>query len=161
MQYYIYAYIRDDGTPYYIGKGQGNRAWDKHGYNYSNPPKDTSRIIILESGLTELGAFALERRLIRWHGRKDLGTGILRNRADGGEGGSAHKGCQHTQESKDKISKALKGRERSEEYKEARRRPHINKRKPYNKVSCPHCDKIGSEVIMKRWHFDRCKHQAT
>lgn len=27
-------------------------------------------------------------------------------------------------------------------------------------VSCPHCDKIGSEMAMKRWHFDKCKHAS-
>ncbi len=25
------------------------------------------------------------------------------------------------------------------------------------KITCPHCGKIGSEVNMKRWHFDNCK----
>lgn len=25
------------------------------------------------------------------------------------------------------------------------------------KVVCPHCYKIGSQAIMNRWHFDRCK----
>lgn len=24
-------------------------------------------------------------------------------------------------------------------------------------VKCPHCDKIGGESVMKRWHFDKCK----
>jgi len=27
------------------------------------------------------------------------------------------------------------------------------------KVVCPHCNKEGSAVVMKRWHFDNCKNQ--
>jgi hypothetical protein len=85
-RFYTYAYLREDRTPYYIGKGTGDRIKDKR--RTIKPPKDKSRIILLKQNLTEEEAFRHEKYMIAVFGRKDLGTGILYNRTDGGEGTS-------------------------------------------------------------------------
>lgn len=114
-RFYVYAFLREDRTPYYIGKGTGNRAWDKR--RRISPPTDSSRIIILTNSLTEIEAFDEEIRLIQFHGRKDLGTGILRNLTDGGEGtsGYKHTGKKLSPEHIANLSAANTGKHRSPE----------------------------------------------
>lgn len=83
--FYTYAYLRVDGTPYYIGKGKGQRAYVRNKGDIK-PPKDRNRILILKKGLTDEEALRHEVYMIFILGRKDLGTGVLRNKTDGGDG---------------------------------------------------------------------------
>ena len=110
-RFYTYAYLRKDRTPYYIGKGTKNRLHRRNKCEL-NPPKDKSRIILLKQNLTEEEAFKHEIYMIAVFGRKDLGTGVLRNKTNGGEGCS---GRIKTEEEREKIKKRMSGKSPSEE----------------------------------------------
>jgi len=83
--FYVYLYLRSDASPYYVGKGTDRRVWKSH--RGHRPPRDRSRVQIIRMP-DEATAFAYERYLIDFWGRKNLGTGCLRNLTDGGEGPS-------------------------------------------------------------------------
>lgn len=113
--YYTYAYLREDKTPYYIGKGKEYRAWCKH-TGRAKRPTDRERIVILKEGLSEEEAHKHETYLISVFGRIEDG-GILYNTTLGGDGVS---GLKHTEETKKKLGLLSLGRKEKPEHLERR-----------------------------------------
>ena len=80
--FYVYMWLREDGSPYYVGKGSGRRAYRKHRVG-KVPPMERTVFYIAKD---EAEAFEIEVALIWYYGREDLGIGRLLNLTDGGEG---------------------------------------------------------------------------
>lgn len=94
-EFYVYAWLYPCGLVFYIGKGCGNRdAQQKTNALFRSVVAKirrnggVPRVVRWHSNLTETAAFTLERGYIRLFGRRDLGTGVLTNQTDGGEGAS-------------------------------------------------------------------------
>ena len=94
--YYIYAHTRNDTNQiFYIGKGQGNRAWTKRRsiYWHNITQKVGYSVEILATFISEQEAFQQEINCIKW-------LDNLCNLTLGGEGCS---GLKHSEETKSKI----------------------------------------------------------
>lgn len=99
-RYYVYSLCLPDGTPFYVGKGSGTRAYDhlaEHtGTNRSNKLKhafieelvnsisEFPIVHIVECGLTETDAYAREDFWVSHWGMLHNGSGILSNKMPGG-----------------------------------------------------------------------------
>ena len=132
-RFYTYAYLREDRTPYYIGKGSGYRINSNTG-RPCNKPRDKSRIIFLKQNLTEEEAFKHEIYMIDVFGRIDLGTGILYNKTNGGEGASGYK---YTEERKEKCrgeNSPFYGKTHSKEAKERMRESKLGNKNPAKRL---------------------------
>lgn len=81
--FYTYLWLRENGIPYYVGKGKEQRAYRRSQHRVKCPPRER---ILVEYHASEQDAFAAEIFLIAYYGRIDLGTGCLRNLTDGGDG---------------------------------------------------------------------------
>jgi hypothetical protein len=104
----LYRHLKPNGEIFYIGIGKDlkraynkynrttlwTRVVDKHGYE----------VQILKTKLSKDEACELEKTLISWYGRIDLGTGVLVNMTDGGDGTS-----NKSPETRNKISESQKG----------------------------------------------------
>lgn len=147
--FYTYAWLREDGTPYYIGKGRGGRAYSKQHKPCYPPSKD--RIVFLKKDLTEEEAFRHEIYMIAVFGRKDNGTGILRNCSDGGGKsraggiGNFREGTTHTEETKRKIGLKHKGKEVREETRNKLRARNKGKKWWHNGIEQRHCHECPGE----------------
>src|SRR6266496_1462220 len=82
--FYTYLWLREDGTPYYVGKAANLRRTRAVHRVGKCPPRE--RILIQEFP-SEPDALAAEKFLISYYGREDLGLGKLLNLTDGGEQG--------------------------------------------------------------------------
>ena len=133
--YYTYSHSTPDGVVFYIGKGHDGRAYSfsDRGWQWRERGAKAKGIlikIVAEWG-TEQEAFIHEKKLIKHY--KELGLNLV-NLTDGGAGPT---GYMLTDVTRQKLSKANKGR-------------------IFPVITCPHCNKSGGLTSMKRWHFEKC-----
>lgn len=132
--YYVYLYLREDRTPYYVGKGSGKRIDQKHprggGKYVPLPPKD--RRIILKQFDSEEDCFAFEEWIIELYGRKCSG-GILNNLCKGGKGATRGRNfdrAKYVEENKEKIASRQKlYREKNKEILSQKQKENYQRRK--------------------------------
>jgi len=86
---YVYAWFcGDEPLPFYVGKGAGSRAWDRHLDDYGRAAfsqtqrcaAENFRVVIVRDNLTEEGSMLVEAALIRF---VQQAGGLLANQRDG------------------------------------------------------------------------------
>jgi NUMOD3 motif len=153
--YYVYRHIRlDSNTPFYVGKGKGNRAFKQRNrtpYWRNIVNKVGFEVEIFLENLTEEQAFEKEREFIKLY----RGCGYqLANLTDGGEGPS---GRVFSEEAKNKIRQAQIGRKHSSDRIEKNREMRLNyyknggKQSMTGKKQSPETIEKYSQAQLKRY----------
>lgn len=151
--FYTYIWLREDGTPYYVGKGSGRRGFISNCHKVRRPIEDEN--ILIQEFASEEDAFLAEMFLISFYGRKDLGEGSLQNHTNGGDTGPSRLGKRHSAESIEKMRKAKRGNTSALGHrlsKEARTRiGEINRRR----IVSEETRQKNRECALRRWHSER------
>ena len=165
--FYVYVYLREDGSPYYVGQGKDDR-WKKP-HCCEVPPRE--RVKFLYENLTKEEVCCIEMDLIDKYGRLNDGTGILENLTDGGEVGNP--GLIHSEETKKILSQKSSrprsmesrkkqsisvtgegnhfyGKTHSEETRKKMRKPKTNL-SGYTEEVLKHRSKLNSNTMKERW----------
>jgi hypothetical protein len=165
--FYTYAWLREDGTPYYIGKGIGNRAYRIHKRsNIHMSPPSRDRVLFLKKNLTEFDAYKHENYIITILGLKSEG-GILINMSYGGEGSFGRTPTDYCIE---RTKQTNTGKKLSEEHKK-KVSEQVSQRKWWNNgiidkhcIECPGVEwKLGrlfntnSEKYKSKEFREKCK----
>ena len=154
MDYEVYEhYLPGSVTPFYVGMGKKGRSqdrkrrsdwWKRYVEKYGLEVK------IIKEGLTKEEAILLEKQFISEYGRINIGTGILINLTDGGEGTV---NIVRSEITRKKLSEAQKKNKHSEEVKQKIRNSRIGKLhsdNTRNKISSSMKGKTHSEQTKQK-----------
>ena len=104
MEYCVYFHINKSSSEvFYVGIGNKKRPYSRRSRSqfWKNIVEKYDYLVeIIHNELSFEEACELERHYIKIFGRLDIGSGILVNLTDGGEGSNGYK---HSEETKDKI----------------------------------------------------------
>ena len=155
---FVYCYLRKRShRPYYIGVAtRAVRPFQPHGVVV---PSDQWRIRVLRSGLSRAEALDWERKFIQRYGRTDLGTGILRNLTNGGDGGS---GVVVTEATRKRMSQARKGVPKTPEHcqniSRAKKNPSPETRARHSRANSrtfSEAQKLAIAEALRQRHLDK------
>ena len=156
-RFYIYIHRKPDGTPFYVGKGHGKRAYKRTNRNPHHTAilaKYGDAVIIdIINAESEQHAFQLEREHIAMFRNQGY---RLANQTDGGEG---HLGYRKTKQEKENLSASLKAFYASEEGK--KRNQELNKHRTGRKNTEETKEKMRFAALGKPKSATHCANLST